>query len=682
MTKKQVSISSFKFGLDTRREQLVSSPGTLQTAQDGFITSGGDFEKRKGFFQYANNAILDTNGDQGLFGLQPTINGLYVFGSALPFGTGVTLNQPVLASAPSSGITYQQLKHPAIYDSVNYDRTKHRMVSALISEAFNGLPDVTATFADGKKYLYRNGNLVEEITAGVVMAHLSTNALRAQNLARVINALGEQFSAAYSASNAYLDVTGPIGVEFSIDIATELQNGSTGTLTAATTVEAEQAVPGVKAKAKFRIIAGKDNAAASATLTNDGTAPANNSTITIDGTVYTWKTAIATNGDVLIGASNDTAMQNLISAINYTGVPNTDYIVSAAHPTVKAGAYNTGPNTFVVTARTPGTSGNAIAVSDSSSPDSHCSWSGATLSGGTNTNAITSIKVGVYDIFNTATPIIWNQNSITTAQLVADRINAYTSDYIATASNDAVFIEAAVEGAAVNGTDISVTVQGQMCVGNLQAAFILGGNGFIINEFNINGVDVKGTITGGNNTSGHASLSAFCSALADAITAGGTYSAVASGNIVFVSKFTATSADAPLDCFVTITPNSANNGSGVVVGGVPQDQAYLVDISPSRNITASGTGVSGTAGWILPSPNFYAIPFFGTPPYTYDWQRIDGEVAILLWLTGLNWNFAFLQIPNVFFVKGTYSARFKCVVTDSTGQVAESGPINVALTLR
>lgn len=76
-------VKSFKYGLDTRREQLTSQPGTLVQCQDCHINPGGEIEKRKQFGLDQTLAILDSNADAGTFGLEATSVGLVVFGSAI-----------------------------------------------------------------------------------------------------------------------------------------------------------------------------------------------------------------------------------------------------------------------------------------------------------------------------------------------------------------------------------------------------------------------------------------------------------------------------------------------------------------------------------------------------------------------------------------------------------------------
>ena len=118
------------------------------------------------------------------------------------------------------------------------------------------------------------------------------------------------------------------------------------------------------------------NAVASeGTLTSDATAPSDTDTVTIDTKTYTFKTTLTpTEGEVLIGANAAAALDNLKSAINHTGTPDTDYSCAAVHPTVTA-TTNT-DTTQIVQAKTKGVAGNSIAFEEAST---HLSVDAATL---------------------------------------------------------------------------------------------------------------------------------------------------------------------------------------------------------------------------------------------------------------------------------------------------------------
>lgn len=76
-----ITIQNFKYGLDSRKSELTSQPGTLVKCENAHINQGGEVEKRKGF-------VLQGTLPVGCFGLQETNNGIFTFGSgAASIGT-------------------------------------------------------------------------------------------------------------------------------------------------------------------------------------------------------------------------------------------------------------------------------------------------------------------------------------------------------------------------------------------------------------------------------------------------------------------------------------------------------------------------------------------------------------------------------------------------------------------
>jgi hypothetical protein len=188
----KITIQSFKFGVDTRREQLVYQPGTLVDLVNGHINQGGEIEKRKAFVLFSDTGIFDSNGDAGVFGIESTDTGLMRFGSAIVNGGAVTQGQPTLASAfPATNpiLIYQQLQHPAVIDGSNYDRTIHRMTAVPSSTTFKGKAFVIAKFADGKTFMYYNGSLIQQSRNGIVLTGRTSLANLGTELAREINAI-------------------------------------------------------------------------------------------------------------------------------------------------------------------------------------------------------------------------------------------------------------------------------------------------------------------------------------------------------------------------------------------------------------------------------------------------------------------------------------------------------------
>jgi len=117
------------------------------------------------------------------------------------------------------------------------------------------------------------------------------------------------------------------------------------------------------------------------TITSDATAPSDGDTVTIDSTTYTYKTALTipnVANQVLIGVSAAVALDNLKSAINLTDTTGTAYSSNTLiHPTVTA--TTNADTTQIVVAKVPGTAGNSIGTSETSS---HLSWTSTVLAAG------------------------------------------------------------------------------------------------------------------------------------------------------------------------------------------------------------------------------------------------------------------------------------------------------------
>lgn len=123
-----------------------------------------------------------------------------------------------------------------------------------------------------------------------------------------------------------------------------------------------------------------DGVHASGTITNSSAVPGASDTVTIGGQAYAFKSTLASAYQVKIGADIPETMDNLLKAINGTGVDGTNYYAGTlANPNVYATAGATG--IVNVIAMYPGTAGNLITLAKSGT---NLAVSAATLAGGTN----------------------------------------------------------------------------------------------------------------------------------------------------------------------------------------------------------------------------------------------------------------------------------------------------------
>jgi len=115
--------------------------------------------------------------------------------------------------------------------------------------------------------------------------------------------------------------------------------------------------------------------AATGSLTFDAQ-PAEDSTITINGTEFTFTASPASGTDIAIGATLAATVQNAVRALN-----------ASADSDVAEASYqaNLDLTAILVTHATPGAGGNAFTLAAGSSPDSNATVSAATLAGGADT---------------------------------------------------------------------------------------------------------------------------------------------------------------------------------------------------------------------------------------------------------------------------------------------------------
>lgn len=240
-----LTIENFKYGLDTRRSELTSQAGVLVKCENAHVNQGGEVTKRKAFVKKTGFIILDTNGDQGLFGLETTSGGLVVFGSALPFGSArnVTTQGPKLVADVPVTASYVQVQHPALWQAhgVSYNRLKHRLTSIVFTRPFNGVPfvcakfadthrvfyyDYTSTTSDGTAIAYYIASMVEESQNGVVFNPLVDDSNLANELSRQINGLSGWRGIFNTGINGRGNIYSPVGLSFApvVDYVTTTAN--------------------------------------------------------------------------------------------------------------------------------------------------------------------------------------------------------------------------------------------------------------------------------------------------------------------------------------------------------------------------------------------------------------------------------------------------------------------------
>ena len=133
-----ILVEDFRNGLDSRRMNVTSTPGSLVTLTNAHITRGGEIEKRNAFVDLADLPANTT-------GLAAGGGQIYVFGS-------VASSSVTFASGTPSNINYVRLQHPS----------GEALTEVLSVDFFNGKVYASGRFADGRIYHYYDGTRITD----------------------------------------------------------------------------------------------------------------------------------------------------------------------------------------------------------------------------------------------------------------------------------------------------------------------------------------------------------------------------------------------------------------------------------------------------------------------------------------------------------------------------------------
>ena len=457
-----ILVEDFKAGLDTRRTNVTSVPGSLATLTNAHLTRGGEIEKRKAFVQLVT-LPTDSDGNPATVGLAAGGGQIYVFGSlpsaSVTFPTGTPSN-----------VNYVQLRHPEceasfdvtagsssdnvtniVVDSVeilnvtvsvqtsgspaapDYPKTAEAIaeqINTYLSYTSGGDPEYTAT-SDGAKVIIRgaiaeNTAMVITKSAGFTVANQTTF----KSIA-LTELLGSEFFDGYVYTAARF-------ADGKIHHYWEGQNNSSVT----PPNRIADWFDG-RARAKFRITggtAGGTAATGTITVTAGTDNPGDNVRVIRVNGVQVNDSAVAHTGD---NTTTATAVKDAINAT--TSVPNYTATSSGAVVTITASAVGTLYNGYVIEVENDG----AVTTSQ------------ANLSGGLS-NSISNITVDGEQIIENEVP--WSTSNTYTATLVAKAINEYASapEYEASTDGSIVNIISKEGGVSYNGKTVVITKAGDV----------------------------------------------------------------------------------------------------------------------------------------------------------------------------------------------------------------------------
>lgn len=266
-----IVIENFKGGIDGRRMDVTSTPGTLTELKNAHITRGGEIEKRPAFVELCT-LPSDTAG------LAASADSLYTFGSA------ASVSLP--AGAPSN-LAYQRLVHPSVSSTA--------LSRVADVEIYSGKTYAVAEFADGSLNHYYDGSRVTQLFDGRASGQYTITGGNKGAITSItvngVEALGSSVQMAYTeatfAGGGGSDATSTVTLSGGAVSSIAVDSGGTGYSTAPTV--AIVGGGGSSATATATISA----QVASVTVTNGGSGYSSSPTVSFTGGGGSGATATA-----------------------------------------------------------------------------------------------------------------------------------------------------------------------------------------------------------------------------------------------------------------------------------------------------------------------------------------------------------------------------------------------------
>jgi hypothetical protein len=237
-------VENFKYGLDARRSELTSKPGTLVDLVNAHITDGGEVEKRKAFTK--TDIVSSIDPTITTKGFQEGADGIYVFGNRVDPGGW------------PAGIKYQLLQHPVLHatDTTYIPVITVGIDTILCSTVFAGKIFVVAKFVNGNIFAYYDSVILKDLYDGRKLSALQLNTGFLADLLAAINASGV-YTGDQPVASPTLNVYGPSGQLYDVSI---VKASAAGTLTSLLIDSGVPGVSAVSATGSFQIASGTEAA--------------------------------------------------------------------------------------------------------------------------------------------------------------------------------------------------------------------------------------------------------------------------------------------------------------------------------------------------------------------------------------------------------------------------------------
>lgn len=457
-------LEDFKIGLDRRRMNETSLPGSLVVCENAHITRGGEIEKAEALIRFCD---LPAN----TYGLKAVGAGYMVFGSDNITPTVLKSNPPVRyqrlfdaggahaygsfsISGQTVGDTFTFIKAGAV-DLLPGTNTCPASVATWPAQivaaiaGFSGTSGFTAVLVGSTITVYAVA--IGTTANGFTWTHTKTGTV---TVGSVVNFAGGAAATNPSMIEALsvdlFDGLPYVAADFSDGVIRHFYNG---------TKVADQ-LSG-KARAKFSLSA---NPASVSSVRAMGSFilldPADGCTIT---SITVGAVQLLTGTVTFVAASDEGGfISKVVDAINENS--NQSGFTASIQADRKV----------IITAEIPGSSlnGSVVAVSTTGTISIQ---SPTPLAGGANAKQITSITINAVEIM--PTDVDYDESNQATSAAVASAINDYstTSGYQAFAYGSTVLIRKTADGAGVNGQALVVTADAGITISGASATLTGGG---------------------------------------------------------------------------------------------------------------------------------------------------------------------------------------------------------------
>jgi hypothetical protein len=444
-----VIIENFAAGLDTRRHPMTAPPGSLRVCENGHITRGGEISKRRSFTPW-----VDVAGTKGLAALASQV---YVFGSGpRPGGLDAAIGYQQLVD-PSGGSALARVSSWDIFDGKLYVAAE--FADGTVAHFYDGV--VVADWFDGRargNFKVLGGSTATGVQANGTFEITAAAAGSSVTGVRVGSVTDDNLLSAAVPFNTDVTTTAS-------DVVTNINGNTVGVAGVGSITISAAGAGGIVTGIKVGTPSSPNLLTAQVPFNTSIALTAADVAANITANPASAYNAAAAGGVITLTARQHTAADNGKTIVGErTGAITFGAVVVIANGNAPA-AYTAQSNGGIVQlirkTNDAVDNGKAIVVSKTGT----LTFANVgTITGGVAPSQVSSIKVDNVEIMNA--PVAWQGGNESTAQAIADSINAMVSvpEYTATRSGTQVSIVTDIPGADANGRAVEIQSSGDMSI--------------------------------------------------------------------------------------------------------------------------------------------------------------------------------------------------------------------------